>query len=261
MPPRRLNVFFTPPPRDHIAGRTLVVIDTLRATTALTTLIAGGAAAVYPTATEAQARDLAATLPGARLCGERGGDTIPGFDFGNSPAEFAALDLRDIVLVQSTSNGTRALTLAAHADRTLVACLRNRQAIARALVQLPNPAGAVRTTPHPIAATDIAIVCAGEHLATAPSVEDTFTAGALVAPLLDQLPPEQLFLESGARLALRLFDAYGRDPTRAIADAPHADYLASIGYQDDLDFAAQLDTEATVPRATPDPQGRVVVHR
>jgi len=284
MPPRRLNVFFTPPPTDQIAGHTLVVIDTLRATTALTTLIAGGAAAVYPTATEAQARDLAAALPDARLCGERGGDTIPGFDFGNSPTEFAALDLRDMVLVQSTSNGTRALTLAAHADRTLIGCLRNRQAVARALVQPASPASAVqptpipfsprppvggqdqaegglRTTPHPIAATDIAIVCAGEHLATAPSVEDTFTAGALVAPLLDQLPPDQLFLESGARLALRLFDAYGRDPARAIADAPHADYLASIGYQDDLDFAAQLDTETTVPLATLDPQGRVVVHR
>ena len=140
------------------------------------------------------------------------------------------------------------------------ACATARRSTVRLSSSRTRPAPCA-PPPTPIAATDIAIVCAGEHLATAPSVEDTFTAGALVAPLLDQLPPEQLFLESGARLALRLFDAYGRDPTRAIADAPHADYLASIGYQDDLDFAAQLDTEATVPRATPDPQGRVVVHR
>lgn len=254
MPPlRRLNVFFTPPPPDRVVDRTLVVIDTLRATTALTTLIAGGARAVYPTAGDDLARELAATLPGAKLCGERGGDPVPGFDYGNSPTQFHAMDLRDITLVQSTSNGTRALSLAAHARRTLVACLRNRAAVVQAITH-PSPTA----TPPP---THIAIVCAGEQLATTPSVEDAFTAGALVSPLIDQLPPDQLFLESGARLALRIFDAYGRDPNRAITDAPHADYLASIGYQDDLDFSGQLDTEATVPLATLDPQGRVIVQR
>ena len=132
-PARRLNVFFSPPPPERVRGRAIAVIDTARATTTLTTLIAGGAEAVYPVPGEAEARALAAALPGARLCGERGGHRIAGFDFGNSPSEFAAMDVRGMRFVQTTSNGTRAVALAAHAAGAFVVCLRNRAAAARAL--------------------------------------------------------------------------------------------------------------------------------
>jgi 2-phosphosulfolactate phosphatase len=239
---RRLNVFFSPPPPTLVEDRSLVVIDALRATTTLVTLIAAGAQAVFPTPTDDDARALAAELS----AGDGGGDPTPGFDFGNSPTEFLAMDVRDMTFVQSTSNGTRALELTRYALSTLVACLRNRAAVVQQLIDAP---------------TDIAVVCAGEQQASAPSVEDAFTAGALLQPLLDAYPPDQLFLESGARLALRIFDAYGRDPARAIADAPHADYLAAIGYQDDLGFSIELDAESVVPRASVDDQGRVVVQR
>ena len=112
MPPRRVNVFFTPPPPDRLAGRTAIVIDTLRATTTLLTLIVAGADAVYPTASDADAFALAKTLPGARLCGERDGRRVPGFDFGNSPLELLHAGVAGETFIQSTSNGTRALTIA-----------------------------------------------------------------------------------------------------------------------------------------------------
>ena len=152
---RRVNVFFSPPPPVRVEGRTLVVIDTERATTSLATLIAGGAEAVYPVAEEADARALAAQIPGAKLCGERGGNSLPGFDFGNSPLAFADIDVRGLTFVQTTSNGTRALSLARDAERTIVACLRNRAAVVQALAALE---------------AGIAVVCAGEEYATAPSV-------------------------------------------------------------------------------------------
>ena len=348
MPPRRVNVFFTPPPPDRLAGRTAIVIDTLRATTTLLTLIVAGADAVYPTASDADAFALAKTLPGTRLCGERDGRRVPGFDFGNSPLELLHAGVAGETFIQSTSNGTRALTIAgpraakptAGARRTLVACLRNRTAAAEAGLapadsdddsvrpersrrgpsgkpahpeallsgaegpveacpersrrarSEPVPSGgspersrgaegrsrrgrsddSVRPeraqrvegnerTPPDIAPPDINIVCAGEQLATAPSVEDSFTAGALVDALRDALPPGDLLLEGGARLALRLYHAYGRDPARAFADAPHAAYLAQIGYAADLDFAAQIDAESTVPVVARDAEGRLVVRR
>ena len=249
-PARRLNVFFSPPPPERVRGRAIAVIDTARATTTLTTLIAGGADAVYPVPGEAEARALAAAIPGARLCGERGGHRIAGFDFGNSPTEFAAMDVRGMRFVQTTSNGTRAAALAAHAAGAFVVCLRNRAAAARTLRDTAA-AGEL----------DIAIICAGEQYATAASVEDAFTAGALVALLADGDAPGAPFVESGARLALRIFDAYGRDPRGALADAPHADYLVSIGYEADIGFAAEMDSETVVPRAGVDDAGRIVVRR
>ncbi len=247
---RRLNVFFSPPAPAHVRGRVVALIDTARAATTLTTLIAGGADAVYPVPSEAEARALAKALPGARLCGERGGQRIAGFDFGNSPTVFAATDVRGMRLVQTTSNGTRAAALAADAAAAFVVCLRNRAAAARALRDAAAPGE-----------LDFAIVCAGEQRATTASVEDAFTAGALAALLLDGHEPAAIFLESGARLALRIFDAYGRDPQRALADAPHASYLASLGYGEDIRYAGELDCESVVPRAGVDDAGRVVVRR
>jgi 2-phosphosulfolactate phosphatase len=247
---RRLNVFFSPPEPAHVRGRVIALVDTARASTTLTTLIAGGAAAVYPVPSDAEARALAKALPGVRLCGERGGQRIAGFDFGNSPSEFAAMDVRRMRLVQTTSNGTRAAALAAHAAAAFVVCLRNRAAAVQTLRDAAAPDE-----------LDLAIVCAGEQRASAASVEDAFTAGALVALLLERGTPGAFFAESGARLALRVFDAYVRDPQRALADAPHANYLKSIGYAADIQFVGEMDCETVVPRASVDDAGRIVVRR
>lgn len=241
-----IDVYFTPPAPDVVSGKTLVVIDTLRATTVITTLIAGGADRIYPVASHDLARALAASMPGAVLCGESGGEQPPGFDHGNSPTHFAALDVRGWTVVQSTSNGTRALALASVAARTLVVCLRNVRAAAALLAD---------------ANKDVVIVCSGEADGQRPSVEDSFTAGVIVDHLLAQPSPTDATtpLTSGARLALRIFHAYDADPTRAFADSPHADHVRAIGDAQDLAFAAQLDAERVVPVAGLDAAGRVIV--
>lgn len=249
---RAVFVALQPPPEGAVRGRTLVVIDTLRATTVLTTLLAGGAERVFPCASIAEARALHQELPGAYLCGERGGLPAEGFDFGNSPTEFAALDVRGWTLVQATSNGTRALALTREAAHTIVACLRNRDAAAQAALEQPH---------------DIAIVCSGEDDGQRPSLEDTFSAGAVVVRML-RLEPE-LVLDSGARIAHKLFEAYGRSPAAAFDASPHAASLRTLQFDADLEFAAALDVESCVPRATLDATldanlhkaGRVVVAR
>ena len=241
---RTIEVHFTPPTADVVAGTTLIVIDTLRATTAITTLLAAGARAVYPCSGHAEARALAATLPGSKLCGETNGLTVEGFDYGNSPTEFQHIDVRGWTVVQSTSNGTRALALTGAAEVTLVGCLRNRAAAARAAISAPG---------------SLAIVCSGEREATAPSVEDTFTAGAVVEAVLaadDTRTPLP-----GALLARRLFRSYRRSATAAFAESPHAAHLRRLGFQADLRFAGELDVVSVVPVATVDEAGRIVVRR
>lgn len=239
---RTVEVHFTPPTAEVVAGATLIVIDTLRATTAITTLLAAGAEAVYPCAGHAEARVLAATLPGSKLCGETNGLRVDGFDYGNSPTEFQGIDVRGWTVVQSTSNGTRALALTASAGVTLVGCLRNRAAVAQAALGAPGA---------------IAIVCSGEREAMAPSVEDSFTAGAVVDALLTADATRTPL--PGALLGRRLFRSYRRSATAAFAESPHATHLRRLGFRDDLQFAGTMDVESIVPRATIDDANRIVV--
>lgn len=246
MKSRAVQVYFQPPPAAAVGGGILVVVDTLRATTVITTLLAGGAGAVYPCADAEAARTLAARLPGSRLSGEEHGRPIAGFEFGNSAAEFAALDVRGWSVVQATSNGTRTLALTQRAARTLIGCLRNRAAVAARALAESREAG-----------RGIAIVCAGEEDAVAPSVEDAFTAGAMVEWLA--AAAGTVTLAAGARVARRLYHAYNGDPLLAFAESPHAAELRRLGYADDLLFAAAMDVEPCVPAAGIDEAGRIVV--
>ncbi len=242
--PRTVHAFLRPPEAAQVRGQTLIVIDTLRATTVITTLMAGGAEAIYPCAAVEEARDLARAVPGAQLCGERGGLPPDGFAFGNSAVEFHKARVDGWTMVQCTSNGTRALSLARAADRTLVGCLRNRGAVARDALAAPG---------------DIAIVCSGEHEGQRPSVEDSFTAGAVVELMVGVEP--NLKLGAGARLARQIYQAYGRSGTTAFQDAPHADVLRELGFHDDLAFAAEMDVEECVPVAFVDDEARIRVAR
>ena len=65
-----------------LAGRTVIVVDVLRATTTVATALAAGAPAVYPVEGIEEARRLAAELGGAVLGGERGG--LPGYTCARS---------------------------------------------------------------------------------------------------------------------------------------------------------------------------------
>lgn len=239
---RTIDVHFTPPTVDAVAGMTLIIIDTLRATTAITTLLAAGAKAIYPCAGHAEARSVAATLSGSVLCGESNGLKVDGFDYGNSPTEFEGIDVRGWTVVQSTSNGTRALALTASADVTFAGCLRNRTAVAQAALRRSGA---------------IAIVCSGDQDATAPSVEDSFTAGAVVEAVLAADATRTPF--AGAVLARRLFRSYRRSSTAAFAESPHAAHLRRLGFANDLRFAGEMDVESVVPLATIDGKNRVVV--
>ena len=233
-------VHLTPPAPYLVAGRTAVLIDTLRATTTMTTLVRGGVAAIYACPSIEAARALAGRLQGSRLCGEVEGERPEGFDFGNSPTEFAALDVAGWDVVQATTNGTPALRLAANARQTLACCLRNRGAVAARLAGAPA----------------IAIVCGGEEGGTTASVEDTYTAGALVDRLCTHDPALQL--NAGARLARRVFQAYG-DSMAAFQESPHAADLRTRGFAADLAYAAELDVERAVPRALVNAEGQVIV--
>src|SRR5579871_89515 len=130
---RQVHVHLTPAlvPVAQLAGGVAVVIDVFRSSTTIVHALAAGCQAVRPVEEVEDARRLAGALPAGKvlLAGERGGRPLSGFDLGNSPGEFTAARCRDLTVILTTSNGTRALVLAAAAERVLVGAFVNFSAL------------------------------------------------------------------------------------------------------------------------------------
>lgn len=241
----RLQVAFLPRDVSASAGRVCVVLDVLRASSTLVTLLEQGAAPLYVAESVEAARALADRLAsrGARplLCGEVGGLPPAGFDHGNSPTELARVPLRGRPVVLATSNGTRALAALAAAPAVLVGCFRNAAAVAARGLVLARALGA-----------DLTLVCAGDAHGTAFSLEDAVAAGCLAERAL--ATAGDLVPDDAALAARRLWHAYGggRAPAAAAAEAfaaaAHGRELAALGFAADLAYCAQTDVSQAVPR-------------
>ncbi|HEX5558330.1 MAG TPA: 2-phosphosulfolactate phosphatase [Gaiellales bacterium] len=166
----RIDVAFTPgePPDASVA----IVIDVLRATTTIAHALTQGYERVLACSGLDRARELRSRLGnGTLLAGERGCVRPEGFDFGNSPREFADGRPHGSTLVLTTTNGTRAVVAAAErADTVLVGSLANLTACAAAAART------VRT-----AKGDVLIQCAGVKGQFA--IDDAYTAGRFVSEL------------------------------------------------------------------------------
>ena len=82
-----------------------VVIDTLRATTTLSTLQNSGVEKIYVVKNKEAALELKQNLSiDCLLVGEEGGHKIEGFDFGNSPSALAGKDLSSRHVIFTSSN-------------------------------------------------------------------------------------------------------------------------------------------------------------
>src|SRR4051794_40014217 len=161
--PMRVHVAFTPTEATRVP--TGIVVDVLRATSTIVQALDSGHEAVYCCAEIDDARELSAELGDAVLAGERGAESIPGFDYGNSPRDFVERRARDVVL--TTTNGTRAIVAAASdCDVVLCGSLLNLEAVAVAAVEREE---------------DVEVVCAGVQGRF--SLDDAYCAGRIVEVL------------------------------------------------------------------------------
>lgn len=211
-----------------------VVVDVLRASSTIVTLLERGAAEVLAAPSVEAARDLHSRLSGHLLCGEEDGLPPTGFDYGNSPAEFSRLDLAGRSVILATANGTRLVSELADAPALLVGSLLNRTAVARDALAL--------TAEREL---DIAVVCSAAHSGTAFVLEDALGAGAIVDAVLRLYPaPEP---SDAARFSLYAFRARAGDLAAAVASARHARELAAAGLAADVEYCARLDVSNVVP--------------
>ncbi|MDR1161722.1 MAG: 2-phosphosulfolactate phosphatase [Tannerellaceae bacterium] len=126
----KIDVCFSPAlyPAYHNPDSIVVVADIFRATTAIATAFYNGVRSIRPVATveEARAYKKAGWLVGA----ERNVQRCDFADFGNSPFDYTPEKVKGKDIVFTTTNGTKAITIAREAFRVLIGGFVNLQAIA-----------------------------------------------------------------------------------------------------------------------------------
>lgn len=210
----------------HLRNRTVLVIDVLRATTTIAAALHAGAGEVRVFAEVEEAR-AAAKAGGGLLAGERQCKPIEGFDFGNSPGELAAADLRGKTLCMTTTNGTAAILAAGGAAEVFTVAMVNLSVTCRHVRSLGR---------------DVTIVAAGtDGRATE---EDTLVAYIAKAGLRQSTDVVSLpFVHA------ELMDAMCR--------SRGGKNLLVAGYVADIDVAARVDLYPVVAHAGGDRVSRV----
>jgi 2-phosphosulfolactate phosphatase len=202
------------------SGAVVVIVDAFRASTTICVLVSRGVR-VIPLASLDEALHSGADY----RIGERGSAKVEGFDFGNSPTELAAADLRPgSTAALSTTNGTRVIRAAAGAPAVLVGAFVNASAVAGELDGTAN---------------EVVVVGCGWEGKRA--LEDELAAGAILHRLR----------ERGAGLDGRgrtVAEAYHRRPNTDALGANAARRLKRLGHTADLDFRLAEDTVPVVPR-------------
>ena len=208
---------------------TAVVIDVLRMTTTASLLFSRGLDELFIIAEVAQARELAAQT-GALLLGERGGERVTGFDGGNSPLEYTQ-SLRGQKAILCTSNGSKAVQTTSDIEHVFLGAIVNAKAVAQHALK--------------VAKTRIVLICAGTGGQV--SLDDVLGAACIAREMLKL--NSELALTDACKVALVNLET-SSDLLKGLQNARHSAILQDLGYEEDIEFAAQLNLLDTVPMRT-----------
>ncbi len=229
----KISVALTPKLLREPQSHAIAVVDVLRATSSLVAMFDGGLLRAIIADNLRDARNLA-LRNFSLLCGEAKALPLPGFDYGNSPFEFAGLSLKGKSAVLWTNNGTAAIAASVPSPAVTIAALTNRRAAAARLL---DEAAKRRL--------DIAVVCAGLDRGTVFSLEDSVSAGAFVEAVHEI--DGTVALTDSAWAAMHLWQWYRGDAMRAFRQSVHGRALRAMGFEQDLAYAARVDTSDIVP--------------
>ena len=215
----------------ELAGKLVVVIDVLRASSTIVTALANGCRGFIPILSPEQAKAEAQQFEkdSVLLGGEREGKKIEGFDLGNSPREYKGEVVKDKTIIFSTTNGVKTLEMVKNAHRIIIGSFLNLHAVCNYCTNYQG---------------DILIICSGREGKY--SLEDTACAGMLIDSLKNAL--SDIYQESDANLTAQLlYEKFGNHILAILQKSQHGRYLESIGLNEDLKFCSQLDFFHIVP--------------
>lgn len=143
----------------------IVVIDVLRATSAICAAFQNGVSGLIPVSTIEEAKEY--QQKGYLVGAERQGQIVEGFDFGNSPYSYMKPELKGQTVVLSTTNGTKSINIAKEAGQVVIGSLSNLDVLCQWLEKQDK---------------NILCLCSGWQNKF--NLEDTICAGAISEHLL-----------------------------------------------------------------------------
>ncbi len=211
-----------------LRGVSAIIIDVLRASTTILTLLEMGISRIFPISTKDEAFSFKRKKPDTLLIGERHGIKPEGFDYGNSPIELinqpeAVFNGKDALF--TTTNGTKALIMAERAESIFIASMRNLNSVALEIAKIPLP---------------VRIICAGTNGEF--SMEDYYCAGKLVHSLLSSFRPIDDLTWLAEKLSIQ--------PLKNIVNSKtcrHVSRLKGLGFERDVQFSFELDKSNILP--------------
>lgn len=205
-----------------------VIIDVFRAFSVEAYAFGKGVDKIYPVGNLDEAFQIAKSMPGSILLGERKEQMVEGFDFGNSPMAIMHEDLEGKTMVHTTSAGTQGIVNAKQADEIITGSFVNAGAIIR-YIQAKNP-------------KNVSLVCMG-YSAKQETEEDSLCAEYLHDSILGKEPNFEQMVETIRQTSGRRFF----DPAKAKHN-PTEDFYLCLSLNK-FDF---------IIRAESDPIGRLV---
>lgn len=203
----------------------VVVIDVLRATTAICTAFKNGAIEMMPLA---KIEDTKQYRPqGYMIAGERDGVVIEGADFGNSPFNFSEENVNGKKIVITTTNGTQTIEKAKSSDAVVVGAFSNISVLEKWLISQNK---------------NVIFLCSGWKNKF--NIEDSIMAGALAKRLLNKGYCSHC---DSTVAAIDLWNMAEKNLLSFIEKASHRHRLKKLGLDDVIEYCLTSDTANVIP--------------
>ena len=224
----RLETCFSPAIYEKHADdeNIVVVVDILRATSAICTAFHNGVKRIIPVSTVEEARQK--KEDGYIVASERDGYVLDFADFGNSPFNFTEDRVRGKEIVYSTTNGTRCINMASHSRAVVIGSFLNITSLSEWVIKQEAP---------------VLIFCASWKDRF--SLEDTIFAGALAEKLLESGNYETIC--DAVTASIDLWSVAKSDLNQYIMKAAQKGRLAEKGLDDCIEFCHQPDFTTVIP--------------
>lgn len=210
---------------EEIKGKTVVVIDVLRATSVITSALKNGAKEVAVAVEIEEAMKLKNDK--SLLGGERNGLKIEGFDLSNSPLEYKKEVVEGKRIIITTTNGTKAINKSKGASNIYIGSMLNGNAVAKKIANEGK---------------DTIIICSGTHGKF--SLDDFICAGKIIYGVSTEIEIE---MDDFAATSFMAYRDNKHDMLSYVKMAKHFRYLDSIGYGEDIKYCFTEDITDIVP--------------
>ncbi|ESY17757.1 2-phosphosulfolactate phosphatase [Mesorhizobium sp. LNJC391B00] len=238
----KIKVAFLPTSPMAIAGDVCIVVDVIRATTALVGLFDAGSDRVFVGGLRSDARKARAAVgENGVICAELDDGSTPlGFDHEPSPSLLSRLDLTGRSAMLATANGTPAILAAVREGAALIllGSLRNLNAVARRALAEASSRNA-----------DITIICSGQLRNSRVAIEDSYCAGMIVSQFCELAKDHAVELDDSAALAHGFTNSQDSAVKVLLGSMTGRRFIGNFR-QNDVEFCARINESMIVPVVT-----------